>query len=253
MLILLTNDDGINAPGIKALWEELSTIAEIRVVAPDSERSATSQAITVHHPIRVDPYKIDYATVSAWRISGTPTDCVKIAVEALLPERPDIVVSGINQGPNLGTDVLYSGTVSAAIEGALHGIPSVAVSLDNWQNSDFKPAAQFTRAIVQKLIHNPLPPNTLLNVNVPGRNGTEITDVAITKLGIREYDNTFDKRKDPWGRAYYWMGGKLIDSDNDPDTDVIALKAGKISVTPIHFDLTNYTIMDMLKRWHLSC
>lgn len=253
MLILLTNDDGINAPGIKALWEELSDIAEVQVVAPDSERSATSQAITVHHPIRVDNYNIDHAKVSAWRISGTPTDCVKIAIEALLSERPDIVVSGINQGPNLGTDVLYSGTVSAAIEGALHSIPSVAVSLDSWKDSDFRPAARFTKKIIQKLIHNPLPPNTLLNVNVPAVSGAETADVAITKLGVREYDNTFDKRKDPWGRTYYWMGGKLIDSDNDPDTDVIALKAGKISVTPIHFDLTNYTIMDMLKKWHLGC
>jgi 5'-nucleotidase len=252
--LLLTNDDGINAPGIKALWEELAEIAEIHVVAPDSERSATSQAITVHQPIRVDTYPIDHTRIAAWRISGTPTDCVKIAIEALLPDRPDIVVSGINQGPNLGTDVLYSGTVSAAIEGALHNIPSVAVSLDSWESGDFKPAAQFTRNIVQKLLQNPLPPHTLLNINVPvAQDKPEMADVAITKLGVREYDNTFDRRKDPRGRTYYWMGGKVIDSDNDSDTDVAALKAGKISVTPIHFDLTNYSIMGMLKKWNLDC
>jgi len=141
--ILLTNDDGITAPGIRALWQELAGIGDVMVVAPDIERSAASQSITVHHPIRVDEHCTEYPALCAWRVGGTPTDCVKIALESLLTEQPDIVVSGINQGPNLGTDVLYSGTVSAAIEGALHGIPSIAVSLAAWKDCDFGPAAIF--------------------------------------------------------------------------------------------------------------
>lgn len=251
--ILLTNDDGITAPGIQALWNELTSIAEIIVVAPDSERSATSQAITVHQPIRVDKHCIGHPNICAWRIGGTPTDCVKMAIESLLDQRPDLVVSGINQGPNLGTDVLYSGTVSAAIEAVLHGIPAIAISLDSWGNSDFQPAARFAKKLVGYMERNSLPPDTLLNVNVPGVKMAKFHGVQITKLGVRQYDNTFDKRTDPRGRTYYWMGGKVIDSANDQDTDVVALKSGKISVTPIHFDLTNYAIMDMLKGWNISC
>ncbi len=251
MRILLTNDDGIGAPGIQALWQALAKIAEVFVVAPDSERSATSQAITVHHPIRVDEHCIEHPQICGWRVSGTPTDCVKLAVEALLSEKPDIVVSGINQGANLGTDVLYSGTVSAAIEGALYGIPSIAVSLDSWQFRDFGPAAEFAGKLVQIVENKTIPPNTLLNVNVPALPAEEIKGVAITKLGVRQYENTFERRQDPRGRAYYWMGGNILDGDNDPDSDVVNVKLGKISVTPVHFDLTNYAIMDLLKSWNL--
>ncbi|MDR3565847.1 MAG: 5'/3'-nucleotidase SurE [Negativicutes bacterium] len=252
MRILLTNDDGIMAPGIQALWRELSTVGEVTVVAPDSERSATSQAITVHQPIRVDEFCIVDPPLCAWRVGGTPTDCVKIAVEALLAEKPDIVVSGINQGPNLGTDVLYSGTVSAAIEGALHGIPAIAVSLNAWTASDFGPAARFARKLVLNMAERKLPPCTLLNVNVPDMAADLLTGVEITKLGVTEYENTFERRTDPRGRVYYWMGGNLVDSDNEAGTDVAALKKGRISVTPIHFDLTNYTIMRSLEEWNLS-
>jgi 5'-nucleotidase len=250
--ILLTNDDGITAPGIRALWQELSSIGEITVVAPDSERSATSQAITVHHPIRVDEFCIENSNVCAWRVGGTPTDCVKIAVEALMKDKPDVVVSGINQGPNMGTDVLYSGTVSAAIEGALHAIPSIAVSLVSWKPADFGPAARFAKKLVLTMIERPLPPNTLLNVNVPSVAPEKLSGVAITKLGVTEYENTFEKRLDPRGRTYYWMGGSLVDSLNEEGTDVATVKQGKISVTPIHFDLTNYAIMHLLEEWNLG-
>lgn len=251
MRILLTNDDGINAPGIQALWRELSSIGEVTVVAPDSERSATSQAITVHHPIRVDEFCIQEPPICAWRVGGTPTDCVKIAVEALLEEKPDVVVSGINQGPNLGTDVLYSGTVSAAIEGALHGIPSIAVSLVSWKPADFGPAARFAAKLVLTMAERKLPQNTLLNVNVPALAPEKLKGVAITKLGVTEYENTFEKRLDPRGRTYYWMGGSLVDSANEEGTDVHAVKQGVISVTPVHFDLTNYAIMHSLEEWNL--
>lgn len=253
MRILLTNDDGINAPGIQALWTELSSIAEVEVVAPDSERSAASQAITVHHPIRVDRHCLKQPNICAWRVGGTPTDCVKLAIETLLTKRPDYVVSGINQGANLGTDVLYSGTVSAAIEAAMHGIPAIAVSLDSWELFDFGPAARFTKKLIQSMKNRTLPRNTLLNVNVPAISEDNYKGVAVTKLGVRKYDNTFVKRLDPRGRDYYWMGGSIVDSDNDDDSDIVAVSQGKISVTPVHFDLTNYTIMDLLKEWDLSC
>jgi 5'-nucleotidase len=250
--ILLTNDDGITAPGIQALWQEMSAIGEVTVVAPDSERSATSQAITVHHPIRVDEYCIQSPPICAWRVGGTPTDCVKIAVETLLKNKPDVVVSGINQGPNMGTDVLYSGTVSAAIEGALHGIPAIAVSLATWTSADFGPAARFARKLVLTLVERKLPPNTLLNVNVPVLASDKLNGVAITKLGVTEYENTFERRLDPRGRTYYWMGGSLVESANEEGTDVAAVKQGKISVTPIHFDLTNYAILQQLEEWNLA-
>ncbi|MEN6413690.1 MAG: 5'/3'-nucleotidase SurE [Veillonellales bacterium] len=255
MRILLTNDDGIEAQGIRVLWKELASVTDVTVsvVAPDAEQSATSQAITVRQPIRVDPYSIEqFPRFSAWRVNGTPTDCVKVALEALLEEKPDIVVSGINHGPNLGTDVLYSGTVSAAIEGALHGIPSVAVSLNCFKDFNFSPAAQFMRTLIFMIMKQGLPPNTLLNVNVPAFAGKEIAGVAITKLGVRQYKNTFERREDPHGRIYYWMGGKLADSKNDDDSDVAAVGNNLISVTPVHFDLTNYNIMHLLQSWNLS-
>ncbi len=251
MHILLTNDDGIVAPGIKCLWEELAEFAKVTVVAPDTEKSATSQAITVHHPIRVDEYIVDNPDIKAWRVGGTPTDCVKIALEALMPAYPDIVVSGINYGPNLGTDVLYSGTVSAAIEGALHGLPAIAVSLDTWQPYDFRPTARVTARLIKKVVQASLPRYTLLNVNVPAKPSEELSCLRITKLGIRQYENTFERRHDPRGRVYYWMGGKIMATDNDPDTDVMTVARGEISVTPIHFDLTNYELMNLLTDWKL--
>lgn len=252
MHILLTNDDGILAPGIRALWQELSKVFRISVVAPDSEKSASSQAITVHHPIWVDKHPLDNQDICAWRVGGTPTDCVKIALEALLlNDQPDIIVSGINQGSNLGTDVLYSGTVSAAIEGALHGLPSVAMSLDSWQSFDFTAAAKTARKVVETMMNKELPPNTLLNVNVPALPENQLKGIAITKLGIRSYENTFERRQDPRGRTYYWMSGQVSETENAPDSDIVAVKNGKISVTPIHFDLTNYGIMNLLETWEL--
>ncbi len=252
MHILLTNDDGILAPGIRALWQELSKVFRISVVAPDSEKSASSQAITVHHPIWVDKHPLDNQDICAWKVGGTPTDCVKIALEALLlNDQPDIIVSGINQGSNLGTDVLYSGTVSAAIEGALHGVPSVAMSLDSWQHFDFTAAAKTARKVVETIMNKELPPNTLLNVNVPALAENQLKGIAITKLGVRSYENTFERRQDPRGRTYYWMSGQVSETENAPDSDIVAVKNGKISVTPIHFDLTNYGIMSLLETWEL--
>jgi len=250
--ILLTNDDGINAPGIKALWQKLNSIGEVFVVAPSLEQSAMSQAITVHNPIRVDSYPINTKNVIGWSIGGTPTDCVKLALETLLTEKPDIVISGINLGSNLGSDVLYSGTVSAAIEGALHHIPSIAISLDKRKDADFLFSANFSVKLIKKMLQEKVPENTLLNVNIPANSDGNNEEVAITKLGVREYTNSFDKRQDPSGRNYYWMGGQIADSENKEDTDVFAVKNGKVSITPIHFDLTNYHLMKTLENWHMK-
>lgn len=251
MHILLTNDDGIHAPGIRALWEEMSKIAKVSVVAPDNERSACSQSITVHNPIWVSEYSISDYPIAAFKVGGTPTDCVKLALKVLLDDYPDVIVSGINNGSNLGTDVLYSGTVSAAIEGALNGVPSLAVSLDSHAAADYAYAAQIAREITETMLKKGLPPNTLLNVNVPALAPEQIKGRVVTKLGIRHYENTFDKRQDPWGRSYYWMGGKIAEGHNDPDSDIAAVTEGKISVTPIHFDLTNYRIMNIIENWKL--
>lgn len=252
MRILLTNDDGIYAPGIHAFAPVLSELGEVSIVAPDRERSATGHGITVHHPLRVQRYDIPDSNVCAWMVDGTPADCVKIAIQALLPVKPDLVVSGINLGSNLGTDILYSGTVSAAVEGVILGVPSVAVSLTDFTETDFSYAAQVAKGIIAKMLENGLPPNTLLNINVPPGQAKDIKGVCVTKLGNRQYENTFERRKDPRGRVYYWLGGDVVDVDNDPDSDIATVETGHISVSPVHFDLTNYHIMNQLKKWRMD-
>jgi 5'-nucleotidase len=252
MRILLTNDDGIYAAGIHALLPVLSELGEVSIVAPDRERSATGHGITVHHPLRVQHYCIPNSKVCAWMVDGTPADCVKIALQALLPVKPDLVVSGINLGSNLGTDVLYSGTVSAAVEGVVLGVPSVAVSLTDFTSADFSFAAQAAKGIISKMLENSLPQNTLLNINVPPGQAKDIKGIAVTKLGNRQYENTFERREDPRGRIYYWLGGDVVDVDNDPDSDIIAVEKGYISVSPVHFDLTNYHIMNQLEKWEMD-
>lgn len=251
MKILITNDDGIFSAGIEALWRALVEFADVTIAAPDRERSAMSQAITVAQPILVDRYELDHPRVTAWKVGGTPTDCVKFALEAGKIDKPDVLVSGINHGPNIGTDVLYSGTVSAAIEGALHGIPSIAVSLDSWGGNGFETAASYAATLVKKIATEPLPAGTLLNVNVPALPAADIKGMAMTKLGQRLYANAFHERKDPRGRTYYWIGGTIIDAVNDADTDVAAVQAGLVSITPIHFDLTNYAVLKQLQEWTL--
>jgi 5'-nucleotidase len=250
--ILLTNDDGIAAPGIRALWQRLSDLGEVIVAAPAREQSATSHSITVFHPIWVDEHHFDDPRVSGWRIGGTPADSVKIALDELVRDKPDIVVSGINHGPNLGTDVLYSGTVSAAVEGAMHGIPAIAISLATDDEPDFGPAADFCHKLVQLVMQKGLRQNSLLNVNVPPVPASELKGVSTTRLGVVEYDNAFERRSDPRGRTYYWMVGTVVDSKNGQDTDVSAIQANKISVTPIHFDLTDYCLLENLKEWNFK-
>lgn len=252
MNILATNDDGIFADGLRALVEELCKIGKVTVVAPDRERSATGHAITVLRPLmteRVDFHGLD---VNAWSVDGTPSDCVKLAVGALLGEKPDVVVSGINRGPNLGTDVLYSGTVSAAIEGVILGVPSIAISSAAYENCNYSLAAAFASEVTRKLVQYGLPPDTLLNINVPSVDEDQLRGVTITRLGTRKYRDIFDRRVDPRGRVYYWLGGEAIECDEDEDTDAVAIRNNKISVTPIHFDFTRYDLIQKLAKWNLG-
>ena len=250
MRILLTNDDGIRAPGIQALWDSLKTIAEIVVAAPSRQQSATGHSITVYHPIWVNEQTFNDSRITGWRIGGTPADSVKIALDTLMTGKPDLVISGINHGPNLATDVLYSGTVSAAVEGAMHGIPAIALSLATDAEPDFAPAAAFCRGIVQQIINKTFPGFSLLNINVPAVPDSEIQGVAITKLGCIEYENAFERRVDPRGHVYYWMAGTPMETPNPGDTDVVSIRSNKISVTPIHFDLTDYTLLKDFQHWN---
>jgi len=254
MHLLLTNDDGINAEGLQTLRHILSESpdCEVFTVAPDRERSASGHAITMHRPLLVEELKTNGQGGRAWAVGGTPADCTKLALEAILPVRPTVVISGINRGPNLGTDVFYSGTVSAAIEGAMYGIPALAVSLTAFEDLDYTFAARFVRFLLKHLPQFNLKPRTLLNVNIPAVEPQQINGIRFTKLGVRQYRNVFDRRLDPRGRVYYWLAGELLDPDNDPDSDVIAIKNNYISITPIHLDLTSYHSLDFLKEFKLD-
>ncbi|PZU99395.1 MAG: 5'/3'-nucleotidase SurE [Pseudanabaena sp.] len=256
MRILISNDDGIYAPGVRALAEVLSdTEHTITVVCPDRERSATGHALTLQEPLRVEQITGVYpANIEAWACSGTPSDTVKLALDALLGDRPDLVLSGINRGANLGTDVLYSGTVSAAMEGVLEGVPSVAFSLTSFMHLDFSAAANFAKKIVNKLAVSPLEEPILLNVNIPAIAEEDICGVVVTRLGIRRYRDQFEKRIDPRGKIYYWLSGIVIESEAEADTDVQAIKNNYVTITPLKYDLTYGAAMPSLQSWteHLT-
>lgn len=247
--ILITNDDGIYAEGIQLLSQILFESGRYRltIVAPDHERSAVGHAITMHRPLRVEQaHFLHNPALTGWAVNGTPSDCVKLAVEALLQEKPALIISGINRGSNLGTDVLYSGTVSAAVEGVILGVPAVAVSLTETGNSeDFVLAAEFIRDLVPHLPAKGLPEGTLLNINVPPGGGRD-KGARITRLGTRRYRNSFDRRIDPRGLIYYWLAGELIEGEEAENSDVRAVHEGYISITPVHFNLTNDAIIPAL-------
>ena len=248
MRILLTNDDGINVKGLHALVNELDTLAEIYVAAPDHERSGTGHSITVFDPIRAAAVKIAGAK-KGWVIGGTPVDCVKLALNRLITEKIDLVISGINHGSNLGTDVLYSGTVSAAAEGVIMGCPAIAVSLDTYsEDADFTFTARLIRRIVTSVMLEGIERTTLLNINVPFLPDEQIEGIRITKLGLRNYDNLFEERLDPRGNTYYWLGGGVLREEQHVDSDVYAVENGYISITPIHLDLTDYQLMERYRR-----
>lgn len=252
MRILISNDDGINADGINALresLEKLEIITEIYVAAPDRERSAIGHGITMHRPLRVKEISYPGNKSKGWSVDGTPADCVKLALEDLLPAPPVLVVAGINQGSNLGTDVLYSGTVSAAVEGVVNGFPAVAFSLTSFKKHDFTEAAAFAARLVPVVLAEGMEPGTLINVNVPPG---KPRGIKVTRLGQRRYINIFDKRTDPRGRDYYWMAGEPLElDDNAPDTDVAACREGYIAVTPVKIDLTQHDFIARVKNWRI--
>ncbi len=239
--VLLTNDDGVFARGLAALEEAFADFGEVFVVAPDREQTAVGHALTLHRPLRVEQ-----AGERRFAVNGTPSDCVNLALLGLLPRVPHLVVSGVNHGANLGDDVTYSGTVSAAMEGTLLGVPSLAVSLANPEGGDFGQAARIARVLAARALREGLPPKTLLNVNVP--NGA-IKGIRFTRLGHRVYKEKVAEEVDPRGRTYYWIGaGPPVWEDRDA-TDIAAIRNGYASVTPLHLDLTHYEALQRMAAW----
>ena len=247
MHILLTNDDGIYSKGIEILAEHLRRIAQVSVVAPDHERSAAGHAITLWDPLRVTAVDRNGAFFG-YAVDGTPADCVKIAVQRLLKKKPDLVVSGINLGPNTGTNVIYSGTVSAALEGAVLGIPSMAVSLATFRRPRFAVAARVAQTICLKLSALRLPPQVVLNVNVPNRPRSRLKGIRVTRQSRARWLESFDRRIDPRGVAYYWLRGGRRQPNPEPDSDERAVRHGYVSVTPMSIDLTSHAHLDALAR-----
>jgi 5'-nucleotidase len=247
--ILVSNDDGINAEGIYALVKELKKIADVTVVAPEKQMSAVGHAITVQYPLRVNPFYKN-GEFFGYAVDGTPADAVKLAVRALLKDKKiDLLVSGINHGMNTSINIIYSGTVSAATEGTILGIPSFAISLATYEpNPDFSFAAKFAVKLAQFIFENGIPSGTLLNVNVPAVPENQIKGVLITRQGKAFWDDWFDLRKDPNGREYYWLTGKFVNYEEDINSDHTAVQNKYISITPIHFDLTDYEAIDKLKK-----
>jgi 5'-nucleotidase len=243
---LLTNDDGIYARGLLALYQELSRDAECLIVAPEVEQSAVGHAITIARPLMVRKARKN-GSFLGYAVAGTPADCVKIGLGELVGGPVDLVVSGINRGANVGINVLYSGTVSAATEAAIQGVPSLAISLDTHEEADYSAAARFARKMAAFLLENPLP-NVALNVNVPAVPEEEIRGVVVAKQGRARLMESFDKRVDPRDNTYYWLAGETeLPLQEQEDTDASALKQGMITVTPIYYDLTRYDLLDGLR------
>ncbi len=246
MLILVTNDDGVHSPGLAMLASSLSKLGQVVVVAPDRERSAIGHALTLHSPLRAELIKPD-----TYAVDGTPTDCVNLGIHKLFEERPDLVVSGINRGANMGEDVTYSGTVSAAMEAMLMGVPSFAISLDllSGEFADYAVAGRVANDLAATILRYGLPDDTFLNVNVPA--GTP-KGIRMTRQGKRRYEEMIVEKVDPRGRKYYWIGGGQCQFEPIPGSDFLALSKGFVSVTPLHLDLTNHHSFDSLRQWRTT-
>jgi len=257
--ILLTNDDGIDAPGLRALIHALRPLARVSIFAPDHNWSAAGHTKTMHKPLRVDRYMLTLGgdqgeqgaegQVEAYTTTGAPSDCVALALLGVLPELPDLVVSGINQGANLGHDVTYSGTVAAAMEAVISGLPAVAISLDSDKSQGFDFAAQVAASVVGQVLKRGLPPGTFLNINVPNCHEEEIAGLRITRLGRRVYRDVLVQRHDPRGRPYYWIGGEPPTGHRDEGTDIWAVANRYVSVTPIHLDMTAHDLIPTVGQW----
>jgi len=250
-MILLCNDDGFNADGLRTLYRELSKEDEVIIVAPETEQSAMGHAITLTQPLKVRKVE-EEGRFMGYAVNGTPADCVKLAIAVLLDEPPRLVVSGINLVGNLVICALYSGTVSAATEAMIMGVPSIAVSLDTYENPDFNPAANFTRKLISRVLEMGLPKGVVLNVTVPPVPESEIAGVAVTRQGRSRVVESFDQRVDPRNNTYYWMTGEMRFDEVEEGVDCVMVGKNYISVTPIHFDLTHYSSIEVIKDWKLE-
>ena len=244
MRILISNDDGYQAPGIRCLAETLATVAEVTVVAPERDRSGASNSLTLDSPLRAATMDNGYI-----RVDGTPTDCVHLAITGLLEREPDMVVSGINAGANMGDDVIYSGTVAAAMEGRFLGLPAIAISMASHKPRHFATAGRVAVNLVQQLLSHPLPPDTILNVNVPDVPWEELAGFEATRLGQRHKSEPVVRGEDPRGRPLYWVGPAGAEQDAGPGTDFHAVRHNRVSVTPIQVDLTRHNAVDGVAAW----
>jgi 5'-nucleotidase len=249
--ILVSNDDGIYSEGIIALREAMMEIGEVYVYAPHKQQSAVGHAITTHLPLRVNPYYMN-GEFFGYAVTGTPADCVKLAVTTHMKEKPDLIVSGINHGSNAAINVIYSGTVSAATEGTILGIPSIAFSLTTYVDFDFTYSKKVAKIIARAVLNNGLPPGVLLNVNIPPVTEDKIKGIKVTKQGKSRWNDYFERRVDPQQREYYWLTGTMNSFEDDEDSDIRAIQENYVSVTPIQFDLTAYDFLEKLKQWEFK-
>jgi 5'-nucleotidase len=247
--ILVTNDDGIDADALQPLADALGALGSVDIIVPENNWSGASHSITIHRPLRVRPTKLRQGH-PAYMTDGSPTDCVRLAALGFLHHVPDLVVSGINRGANMGDDITYSGTVAAAMEGLISGIPSIAISIDGFgADIDYGPAASFAALLAGNILERGFTPDSFLNVNLPRLPRERIAGVEVTRLGKRTYRDKLIERLDPFGTPYYWVGGPAVRGEAEIGTDVAAVLAGKISVTPISLDLTNHKLIDELAAW----
>jgi 5'-nucleotidase len=251
-MILVTNDDGVDSPGLSSLARALKPVDDVCVIAPNRNWTAAGHTKTLDRPLRVTEIRLPGTRQPAYSSDGSPSDCVALAFLGLAPERPRLVVSGINTGPNMGSDITYSGTVSAAMEGVVSGVPAIAVSLADYYEWDFRYAASFSARIARRVLREGLESDVLLNVNVPRGKRSEIRGVKVTRLGRREYKDELIRRKDPFGRDYYWIGGGPPGGAGEPGTDLHAVAAGYVSVTPVQLDLTNHSLIEQIAHWGLK-
>jgi len=242
--ILISNDDGINSSGLNALSQALKPLGQVIIIAPDREQSASSHALSLHRPLRIDKL-----SENVYSVDGTPTDCINLAINGFLKnKKPDLIVSGINKGENLGDDITYSGTVSAAIEGTLLGIPSIAISQEGRCDFDFEAANYYIYDLAKYVLFNPIPRNTLLNINIPNLPLNKIKGIKIATQGKRIYEEPIVEKTDPRGKKYYWIGGNELDSVIIENSDIEAVKSGYVSITPIKLDLTDYNFIEKLEH-----
>ncbi|MFD2552673.1 5'/3'-nucleotidase SurE [Bizionia sediminis] len=252
-LILVTNDDGIAAPGVRALIEAVKDLGDIVVVAPDSPQSAMGHAITINSTLHLEQVTIDDSGRIEYSCSGTPADCVKLAVNEILDRRPDLCVSGINHGSNSSINVIYSGTMSAALEAGIEGIPAIGFSLLDYNyNADFTAAKKIAKRITQEVLNNTLPNDMVLNVNIPNIKEADIKGIKICRQAKANWQEEFDKRQTPQGKDYYWLTGKFVNLDKGTDTDEWALANGFVSVVPVQFDLTAHHYVQQLNTWNFN-